>query len=103
MVTSDNISDDEVVEVVEEVVVPDPPSRSRSNEPKSEYDAEWTIPDDYPGGPPMVFDMVIVGYNADGEAVGPFRVLAPSRVIACSLVGIDIGVGPSSIINSTEV
>tara|TARA_B100000949_G_C14184773_1_gene409110 strand:+ start:547 stop:846 length:300 start_codon:yes stop_codon:yes gene_type:complete len=99
MVTSDNISDDAVVEVVEEVVVPDPPSRSRSNEPKSEYDAEWPIPDDYPGGPPPMLDLVIVGYNKDGEAVGPFRVLAPSRVIACSLVGIDIGVGPASIIN----
>ena len=99
MVSSDNISDDEVVEVVEEVVVPDPPSRSRSNEPKSEYDAEWTIPDDYPGGPPLMLDLVIVGYNKDGEAVGPFRVLAPSRVIACSLVGIDISVGPASIVN----
>jgi hypothetical protein len=99
MVTSDNISDDEVVEVVEEVVVPTTPSRSRSNEPKSEYDAECTIPDDYPGGPPLMLDLVIVGYNKDGEAVGPFRVLAPSRVIACSLVGIDISVGPASIVN----
>lgn len=99
MVTSDNISDDAVVEVIEEVAVPDPPSRSRSNEPKSEYDAEWPIPDDYPGGPPLMLDLVIVGYNKDGEAVGPFRVLAPSRVIACSLVDIDISVGPASIIN----
>ena len=101
MVTSDNISDDEVVEVVEEVVVSTTSSRSQSKEPepKSEYDAEWIIPDDYPGGPPLMHDLVIVGYNADGEAVGPFRVLAPNRVIACSLVGIDIGVGPASIIN----
>jgi len=99
MVTSDNISDDEVVEVVEEVVVPTTSSRSRSNEPKSEYDAEWSIPDGYPGGPPLMLDLVIVGYNKDGEAVGPFRVLAPSRVIACSLVGIDISVGPASIVN----
>jgi len=103
MVTSDNISDDEVVEVVaevvEEVVAPTTSSRSRSNEPKSEYDAEWSIPDGYPGGPPLMLDLVIVGYNKDGEAVGPFRVLAPSRVIACSLVGIDISVGPASIVN----
>ena len=97
MVIPDNVSDDEVVE---EVSAPTPPSPSPS---KSKYDAEWSIPDDYPGGPPLMLDMTIVGYNEDGEAVGPFRVLAPNRVIACSLVGIDIGVGPASIINSTEL
>ena len=100
MVTSDNISDDEVVEVVEEVVVPTISSRSRSNEPKSEYDAEWKVPEGYPGGEGVVMlDLVVVGYNTDGEKIGPFKVLAPNRLIACSLVGIDISVGPASIIN----
>jgi len=111
MVTPDNIADNDVVvdvvveEVVEEVVASTTSNRSRSNKPdesipESIYDAEWEVPDDYSGGsPPVMLDLMIMGYNNDGEKVGPFRVLAPDKLTACALVGIDISIGPSWTIN----
>jgi hypothetical protein len=86
----DVIVDEEVEEepkVVEAVVTASP------KVVKSEYFAVWKE-DGESDWPQEVSEYNIIGYNSEGEEIGPVKVLAPDLTKAGIVAGMDAGRGP---------
>jgi len=92
MVTpKDDVIVDEEVEEEPEVV--ETVTTASSKVAKSEYFAVW----EEDGGsdwPQEVSEYNIIGYNSEGEKIGPIKVLAPDLTKAGVVAGMDAGRGP---------